>query len=149
MKQPAARLELAAVNSASVTFSGSHWIRSRARELGKLVIKGTKVTMQQPHLTGFTNNSRPYEFYANSAEQDITKPDLMQLREVHAKIELEDKKHSLPHIKLGQLRYENGNAYFSGERSCPFHPRETRRDSTRSLLTCTRARLYCRKARLR
>ena len=60
-------------------------------ELGKLVIKGTTVTMQQPHLTGFTNDSRPYEFSANSAEQDITKPDLMQLHDVHAKIELEDK----------------------------------------------------------
>ena len=60
-------------------------------ELGKLVIKGTKVTMQQPRLTGFTADSRPYEFTANSAEQDITKPDLMELNQIQAKIELEDK----------------------------------------------------------
>ncbi len=60
-------------------------------ELGKLVIKGTKVTMQQPRLTGYTADSRPYEFTANTAEQDITKPDLMELNQIHAKIELEDK----------------------------------------------------------
>ena len=60
-------------------------------EIGKLVIKGTKVTMQQPRLTGYTVDSRPYEFAANSADQDITKPDLMELHQIQAKIELEDK----------------------------------------------------------
>lgn len=60
-------------------------------ELGKLVIKGTKVTMQQPRLTGFTVDSRPYEFTAQSAEQDVTKPDLMELHQIDAKIEMQDK----------------------------------------------------------
>lgn len=60
-------------------------------ELGKLVIKGTKVTMQQPRLSGFTVDSRPYQFIANSAEQEITNPDLMELHEIQAKIEMEDK----------------------------------------------------------
>ena len=50
-------------------------------ELGKLVIKGTKITMQQPRLTGYTNDSRSYEFTANAAAQDITKPDLMELQQ--------------------------------------------------------------------
>ncbi len=43
-------------------------------ELGKLVIHGTKITMQEPRLTGFTLDSRAYEFYAKAAAQDITKP---------------------------------------------------------------------------
>jgi lipopolysaccharide export system protein LptC len=60
-------------------------------ELGNLVIKGSKVTMQQPRLTGFTVDARPYEFTANSAEQDITKPDLMELHQIQARIEMEDK----------------------------------------------------------
>jgi lipopolysaccharide export system protein LptC len=60
-------------------------------ELGKMVIKGTRITMQQPHLTGYTVDSRPYEFMANSAEQDITKPDLMELHQIQAKMEMEDK----------------------------------------------------------
>ncbi len=60
-------------------------------ELGELVIKGTKITMQQPRLTGFTVDSRPYEFTAKSAEQDITKPDLMELHQIQAKVEMQDK----------------------------------------------------------
>jgi lipopolysaccharide export system protein LptC len=60
-------------------------------ELGKLVIKGTKITMEQPRLTGFTNDSRAYEFTARAAAQDITKPDLMELHQLYAKMELQDK----------------------------------------------------------
>lgn len=60
-------------------------------EIGRLVIKGTKVTMQQPRLTGFTVDSRPYEFTAKSAEQDITKPDLMELNQIEAKVDMQDK----------------------------------------------------------
>ncbi len=60
-------------------------------EIGDLLIKGTKVTMQQPRLAGFTVDSRPYEFTAKSAEQDITKPDLMELHQIQAKIQMEDK----------------------------------------------------------
>jgi lipopolysaccharide export system protein LptC len=60
-------------------------------ELGKLVIHGTKITMQQPRLTGFTIDSRAYEFSANAAAQDITKPNLVELQQLHAKMEMEDK----------------------------------------------------------
>ena len=60
-------------------------------ELGRLVISGTKITMEQPRLTGFTADSRVYEFSADTAAQDITKPDFMELRKLHAKMELEDK----------------------------------------------------------
>jgi lipopolysaccharide export system protein LptC len=60
-------------------------------ELEKLVIRGTKVTMQKPHLTGFTNDLRPYEMGADFAEQDITRPDLMELHKIHGRLEEEDK----------------------------------------------------------
>jgi lipopolysaccharide export system protein LptC len=60
-------------------------------ELGKLVIHGTKITMQQPRLTGFTTDSRAYEFSANAAAQDITKPNQVELQELHAKMEMQDK----------------------------------------------------------
>jgi lipopolysaccharide export system protein LptC len=60
-------------------------------ELEKLVIKGTKITMQKPHLTGFTNDLRPYEMGADFAEQDITRPDLMELHKIHGRVEQEDK----------------------------------------------------------
>jgi lipopolysaccharide export system protein LptC len=59
-------------------------------ELGKLVIHGTKITMQQPHLTGYTVDSRAYEFSADAAAQDITKPNLVELHQLHAKMEMQD-----------------------------------------------------------
>ncbi|MGD0023652.1 MAG: LPS export ABC transporter periplasmic protein LptC [Xanthobacteraceae bacterium] len=60
-------------------------------EIGSLVIKGTKITMQQPRLTGFTTDSRAYEFTANAAAQDITKPDFVELQQIRAKMEMADK----------------------------------------------------------
>ena len=59
-------------------------------DLGKLVIHGTMITMQQPRLTGFTTDSRAYEFSADSAAQDITKPNLVELRQLRAKMEMQD-----------------------------------------------------------
>ena len=55
------------------------------------MIKGTKITMEQPRLTGFTNDSRAYEFTADAAAQDITKPDILELHELNAKMQMEDK----------------------------------------------------------
>jgi lipopolysaccharide export system protein LptC len=59
--------------------------------IGGLVISGTKITMEQPRLTGFTRDSRAYEIVARAASQDITNPDTMELHELNAKIELQDK----------------------------------------------------------
>ncbi len=59
-------------------------------ELGKLVIKGTKITMQQPRLAGFTSDSRPYTFTADTAAQDVSNPDFLELRLPKAKIDMAD-----------------------------------------------------------
>jgi len=55
------------------------------------VISGTKITMQAPKLNGYTRDQRWYEVTAKAAGQDITKPDLIELREIRAKIEAQDK----------------------------------------------------------
>lgn len=60
-------------------------------DLGKLVIHGTRITMEEPRLTGFTLDSRAYEFSAEAAAQDITKPNLVELDKLHAKMEMQDK----------------------------------------------------------
>lgn len=56
-----------------------------------LVISGTKITMAQPKLTGFTKDSRSYELVARAAAQDITNPDVIELSDIRAKIETQDK----------------------------------------------------------
>ena len=58
---------------------------------GTLVISGTKITMEAPKLTGYTRDSRWYELTARSAAQDITKPNIVELHDVRAKVEAADK----------------------------------------------------------
>jgi lipopolysaccharide export system protein LptC len=60
-------------------------------DAGKLVISGTKITMEAPKLSGYTKDRRWYELTASAAAQDITKPDLIELHDVRAKVEAEDK----------------------------------------------------------
>ena len=60
-------------------------------DISDLVVSGTKVTMEQPRLSGFTRDARAYELIADAAAQDLTKPDIVELRNIHAKVEMQDK----------------------------------------------------------
>ena len=60
-------------------------------DAGKLIISGTKITMEAPKLSGYTRDNRWYELTASAAAQDITKPDIVELHDVRAKVEAEDK----------------------------------------------------------
>jgi lipopolysaccharide export system protein LptC len=59
--------------------------------LDNLVVSGTKVTMEAPRLAGFTHDARAYELSADTAAQDMTKPDIVELRNIRAKVEMQDK----------------------------------------------------------
>ena len=59
--------------------------------VGDLIVSGTKVTMQQPHLSGFTRDGRAYELSAEAAAQDVTKPDFVELHNIRAKLQMQDK----------------------------------------------------------
>jgi lipopolysaccharide export system protein LptC len=59
--------------------------------IDNLVVSGTKVTMEQPHLSGFTSDARAYELTADRAVQDMTRPDILELRNIRAKVEMQDK----------------------------------------------------------
>jgi lipopolysaccharide export system protein LptC len=60
-------------------------------DIGNLVVSGTKITMEQPRLSGFTSDGRAYELSAEAAKQDTTKPNLIELRNIHAKVQMQDK----------------------------------------------------------
>jgi len=57
---------------------------------GKLAVQGSKITMELPRIAGFTRDSRAYELNAETAVQDITKPDIVELQNLRAKMELKD-----------------------------------------------------------
>jgi len=60
-------------------------------DMSNLVVSGTKITMETPHLAGFSTDQRPYEVWAKSAIQDLTDPDHVELKTLRAKVMMEDK----------------------------------------------------------
>jgi len=59
--------------------------------LSSLGISGTRITMELPRLEGYTRDQRPYVLTAKSAAQDLTKPDRVELSDLHAKMETAEK----------------------------------------------------------
>jgi hypothetical protein len=45
--------------------------------------------MELPRLTGFTHDARPYELTARAGAQDVMRPDLLELKDISAHVELE------------------------------------------------------------
>jgi lipopolysaccharide export system protein LptC len=68
-----------------------------------LNVSGTKVTMESPHLSGYTQDQRPYELWAKSAVQDLTDPDHVELRTLRAKVLMEDQSTVTLDARTGML----------------------------------------------
>jgi len=60
-------------------------------DIGNVVVSGTKITMESPHLAGFSTDQRPYEIWAKAAIQDLTDPDHVELTTPRAKVLMEDR----------------------------------------------------------
>jgi lipopolysaccharide export system protein LptC len=72
---------------------------------GNLVVSGTRITMESPHLSGFTPDQRPYELWAKTATQDITDPDHVDLSDLRAKVLMEDQSNLFLDARTG--RFDN------------------------------------------
>jgi lipopolysaccharide export system protein LptC len=59
-------------------------------DMGNLVVSGTKITMESPHMAGFSADRRPYEVWAKTATQDVTDPDHVELKALRAKMLSQD-----------------------------------------------------------
>jgi lipopolysaccharide export system protein LptC len=59
-------------------------------DMGNLVVSGTKITMEAPHLAGYTPDRRPYEMWAKTAVQDVTDPDHVDLNKLRTKLLMQD-----------------------------------------------------------
>ena len=60
-------------------------------DLGKIAVQGTTITMESPHMAGFTSDKRPYDVSARSARQDVTDPTNIELEYIKGKIAMEDR----------------------------------------------------------
>jgi lipopolysaccharide export system protein LptC len=59
-------------------------------QVGKVVLSGTKITMDHPRIAGFTHDARPYALTAETAIQDLKKPDAVELHNVKADVQMQD-----------------------------------------------------------
>jgi lipopolysaccharide export system protein LptC len=90
---PAGIALVAAVIIIATFFNPFRLIGSFPIDIGKVSLSGTKITMEAPRLAGFTSDSRPYEMTARAAAQDVTKPDILELKGINAKVQLKDGQH--------------------------------------------------------
>jgi len=58
---------------------------------GKLAVQGSKITMELPRIAGFTRDSRSYELNAETAVQDIAKPDVVELQKLRVRVEMQNR----------------------------------------------------------
>ena len=88
---PIAVVAALAVTALITYFNPLRMLSSLPVNIDKLVVSGTKITMEKPRLAGFTHDARAYEMSAEAAQQDLTKPDLVELHNLHAKLQMQDK----------------------------------------------------------
>ncbi len=60
-------------------------------DIGKIAVQGTTITMESPHMAGFTSDKRPYDVSARNARQDVTDPANVELEYIKGKIAMDDK----------------------------------------------------------
>ncbi len=70
----------------------------------KLVVSGTKITMEAPRLGGFTRDGRPDDLTARAAAQDLATPGVLELNDLHARVQMQDK--STVELKAATGRYD-------------------------------------------
>jgi len=87
---PAGILITVAVIICATFFNPFRLIAAFPIDPGKISLSGTKIVMELPRLHGFTTDSRPYELTARAAAQDITKPEILELKDINAEVELKD-----------------------------------------------------------
>jgi lipopolysaccharide export system protein LptC len=83
-------LALAAIVAVSIFNPFRMLVPKLPLDMDNLVVSGTKITMEAPHLSGYTPDRRPYEVWAKTATQDVTDPDHLDLKTIRAKVLMQD-----------------------------------------------------------
>lgn len=82
--------------SAALLIFGAAWLDPFGRlaeagiTLGPISVSGSKVSMQNPRLTGFRKENRPYEVTASLAFQDVRKPTIVELQKMRGRLALDE-----------------------------------------------------------
>jgi lipopolysaccharide export system protein LptC len=83
-------------------------------DLARLVLSGNKLTMEAPKLSGFTRDGRAYSISARAAAQDLTKPHIVELSDVEARLLQPDKSTTELTAKSGTYDSKEDRIYLTG-----------------------------------
>ncbi|MDI4665746.1 hypothetical protein K9U40_15655 [Xanthobacter autotrophicus] len=72
-------------------------------DIGHLTLTGSRLTMELPKLSGFTDDNRGYRVTARTATQDLTHPDVIDLTDIEARLEMSDKGWASVSAKVGSF----------------------------------------------
>ena len=90
---PAGIAAIAAIILVATFFNPFRRIAAFPIDPGKISFSGTKIVMELPRLSGFTSDTRPYELTARAAAHDLTKPEVLELKDISAVVELKNGQH--------------------------------------------------------
>jgi lipopolysaccharide export system protein LptC len=112
---PAAALGGLALIAFFFAFDPLRIYRDLPIEFGRISITDNKLTVDAPKLTGFTQDRRPYSVTAESATQDLSKSNVIELSGIHGQVELANRgetslraKNGVYDMKAGVLRLADG-----------------------------------------
>ena len=80
----------AAAGIASVSKVNLQVLTKAPVDISGVVVSGTKITMKQPRIAGYTSDQRAYEMTAQTAAQDLLKNDVVELQGIRAIVEMQD-----------------------------------------------------------
>lgn len=98
---PTAALGGLALISLVVWFDPLRLYRNLPVEFGSITITDNKLTIEAPKLTGFTQDRRPYSVTAESAAQDLSKPNVIELTGISGQVEMSNRGETAIHAKTG------------------------------------------------
>lgn len=73
--------------------------------IGPVNVSGTRIVMESPRLSGFQDDSRPYEVTASEASQDVRSPHLVDLVDLRARVTA-DAEGNLVRIEASRGRFD-------------------------------------------
>jgi len=88
---PVSLIAIMATIAAAAYFKPLKMMTTLPVDPGRVVVSGTKINMEAPKLGGFTRDGRPYDLTARAAAQDLANPGVLELKDVHARVAMQDK----------------------------------------------------------
>jgi lipopolysaccharide export system protein LptC len=87
---PVGLIAIMAIIASAAYFQPLKMLAKLPVDPARVVLSGTKINMEAPKLGGFTRDGRPYQLTARAAAQDLTNPGVLELKDVRARLTMQD-----------------------------------------------------------